>query len=82
MSDKLYDLVITGADLASHEGREATSIAIKDGRFAKIGDVNVADAADHIDAKGLTVLPGVSECIFANPAMSIKKIYNRARWPR
>ena len=59
MSDKLYDLVITGANLASHEGCEATSIAIKDGRFAKIGEVNAADAADHIDAKGLTLLPGV-----------------------
>ena len=59
MSEKPYDLVITGADLASHTGCAATHIAIKDGRFAKIGDVTAEQSAAHIDAKGLTLLPGV-----------------------
>ncbi len=59
MSEKPYDLVITGADLASHTGCAATNIAIKDGRFAKIGDVTAEQGAAHIDAKGLTLLPGV-----------------------
>lgn len=59
MSEKPYDLVITGADLASHTGYAATNIAIKDGRFAKIGDVTAEQGAAHIDAKGLTLLPGV-----------------------
>ncbi len=59
MSDKPYDLVITGADLASHQGCEATDIAIKDGRFAKIGGVTPDQADAHINAKGLTLLPGV-----------------------
>ncbi len=59
MSEKPYDLVITDANLASHQGCAATNIAIKDGRFAKIGDV-MADQGDaHINAKGLTLLPGV-----------------------
>jgi dihydroorotase len=59
MSEKPYDLVITGADLASHTGYAATNIAIKDGRFAKIGDVTAEQGAAHIDARGLTLLPGV-----------------------
>ena len=45
MSEKPYDLVITGADLASHTGSAATNIAIKDGRFAKIGDVTAGQGA-------------------------------------
>ncbi|MEN8671617.1 dihydroorotase [Nocardioides sp.] len=59
MSEKPYDLVITDADLASHQGCAATNIAIKDGRFAKIGDVTADQGDAHINAKGLTLLPGV-----------------------
>ncbi len=59
MSEKPYDLVITDADLASHQGCAATNIAIKDGRFAKIGDVTADQGNAHINAKGLTLLPGV-----------------------
>ena len=59
MSEKPYDLVLTDADLASHQGCAATNIAIKDGRFAKIGDVTADQGDAHINAKGLTLLPGV-----------------------
>ena len=59
MSEKPYDLVITDADLASHQGCAATNIAIKDGRFAKIGDVTADQGDAHTNAKGLTLLPGV-----------------------
>ena len=59
MSEKPYDLVITDANLASHQGCAATNIAIKDGRFAKIGDVTADQGDAHINAKGLTLLPGV-----------------------
>lgn len=58
MSEK-YDLLITNGTLATVEGREATNIAIKDGRFAALGVSADADADSIIDAGGLTVLPGV-----------------------
>ena len=59
MSSTPYDLIITGAELASTTGSQATDIAIKDGRFAKIGDLSGDQADTHLDATGLTILPGV-----------------------
>ena len=59
MSSTPYDLVISGAELASPTGREHVDIAITDGRFAKIGGVTPDQGAQHIDATGLTILPGV-----------------------
>ncbi len=54
-----FDLLITNGTLASVDGREQTNIAIKDGRFVALGVDANADAAEVIDAQGLTVLPGV-----------------------
>ena len=59
MSSTPYDLIITGAELASTTGSQATDIAIKDGRFAKIGELSGDQADTHLDATGLTILPGV-----------------------
>jgi dihydroorotase len=56
---KQFDLLITNAMLATVTGSEQTNIAIKDGRFAALGVGADADAAEVIDANGLTVLPGV-----------------------
>ena len=54
-----FDLLIKNGTLATVSGGEQTNIAIKDGRFAAIGVDADADAAEVIDASGLTVLPGV-----------------------
>lgn len=54
-----YDLLIKNGVLATHEGESVTDIAIKDGKFAAIGDVGTAQAAQVIDVAGLTILPGV-----------------------
>ena len=54
-----FDLLIKNGTLATVSGSEQTNIAIKDGRFAAIGVDADADAAEVIDANGLTVLPGV-----------------------
>lgn len=54
-----FDLLIKNGTLATVSGSEQTNIAIKDGRFAAIGVDAAADAAEVIDASGLTVLPGV-----------------------
>ena len=54
-----FDLLIKNGTLATVSGSEQTNIAIKDGSFAAIGVDAGADAAEVIDASGLTVLPGV-----------------------
>lgn len=54
-----YDLVIKNGMLTTHETSEATDIALKDGKFVAIGDVDASQATQIVDATGLTVLPGV-----------------------
>ena len=54
-----YETIIKGGVLATLDGVVETDIAINDGKFAAIGDVEVAQGAQIIDATGLTILPGV-----------------------
>ena len=56
----MYDLVIRGATLVDglgHDPRRA-DLAVKDGRIAAIGEIG-ADAAEIVDAGGLTLMPGI-----------------------
>ena len=83
MAEPVYDLTITNGTLATHETSEAVNIGITDGRFAALGDVSADQGREHIDATGLTILPGSStrKFISANRALSIRKICNPVRWP-
>ncbi len=54
-----YDLIVKNGSVAFPDGTQETSIALKDGRFAAIGDIDETSAKQVLDAKGLTVLPGV-----------------------
>ena len=56
-----YDLAIMGGIVVDGTGlaRRRGDIAVKDGRIAKIGFVNPADADEVIDADGLHVAPGI-----------------------
>ena len=56
----IYDLVITNGTVIDGAGnpRVRTDVAIKDGRIARVGRVNHADAERIIDATGLIVAPG------------------------
>ncbi len=54
-----YDLIIKDGILATIEGQVKTNIAIKDGKFAAIGDLGSGSAEAVIEAHGLTILPGV-----------------------
>src|SRR6202035_3888157 len=56
----MYDLVIRGATLIGglgHDPRRA-DLAVKDERIAAIGEVGT-DAAEIVDAGGLTLMPGI-----------------------
>jgi N-acyl-D-amino-acid deacylase len=71
-----YDLVITNARIIDGTGNPwfRGSIAIKDGRIARVGRVASNDGANVIDAKNQIVAPGFidvhvhTEDVFENPA--------------
>jgi dihydroorotase len=70
-----YDLIVRGGELVSHAGRGRADIGVRDGRFAAIGDLRAASAAEVVDARGLTVLPGVidSQVHFREPGLEWKE---------
>jgi N-acyl-D-amino-acid deacylase len=56
----MYDLVIRGAtvvDGLGHDPRRA-DVAVRDGRIAAMGEIG-SDAAEIVDAGGLTLMPGI-----------------------
>ncbi len=70
-----YETIIKGGVLATLDGVVETDIAINDGKFAAIGDVEAAQGAQIIDATGLTILPGVidTQVHFSSRAMRAKE---------
>lgn len=70
-----YDLVITNARIVDGTGNPwfHGSIAVKDGKIAKVGRTENPDARQFIDAKGQIVAPGFidvhthAEDIYSNP---------------
>ncbi|MEC8133053.1 MAG: amidohydrolase family protein, partial [Pseudomonadota bacterium] len=75
MAEPVYDLTITNGILATHETSEAVNIAITDGRFAALRDVSADQGRQHIDATGLTILPGVidTQVHFREPGIEHKE---------
>ncbi len=53
-----YDLAIRGGRVVTPSGPAETSVGVRDGRIAAIGDIPAASAGEEIEAAGLTVLPG------------------------
>src|SRR5579863_2609103 len=60
MEAAMHDLVIRGATIVDGLGHDPlrADVAVKDGHIAKIGQIP-ADAAEVIDAGGLTLMPGI-----------------------
>ena len=56
---EIFDLVVTGGDVMTPGGLHRTDVAIKDERIVAIGDVSPGAAGARLDARGLTVLPGI-----------------------
>jgi dihydroorotase len=54
-----FDLLITGATVFTPGGPAAIDIGVRSGKVAALGDLATAAAAMRVDAKHLTVLPGV-----------------------
>ncbi len=70
-----FDLIVRGGEVVNHAGRGVADVGIRDGRFAKIGDLSQASAAEVVDATGLTVLPGVidTQVHFREPGLEWKE---------
>ncbi len=70
-----YDLIIRGAMVVNHDGAAERDIAIRHGRIAAIGALQSAKAAETLEARGLTILPGVidSQVHFREPGMEQKE---------
>ncbi|MGB0479099.1 MAG: amidohydrolase family protein, partial [Parvibaculales bacterium] len=75
MTTEKYDLIISGGIIAGPEGTQEGDIAIKDERFAAIGDLADAEADERLDVSGLTVLPGVidTQVHFREPGLEHKE---------
>jgi dihydroorotase len=54
-----FDLLIRRGTVVNHDGIGERDIGMSDGRIAALGNLSHADAAETIDARGLTILPGV-----------------------
>ena len=70
-----FDLVLKGGKVVNQDGSGLADIGIRDGRIAALGDVDGASAATVVDAKGLTILPGVidSQVHFREPGLEHKE---------
>ena len=56
---KNYDLVIKNGNVISHNGTAVTDLAISNGKIAGFGNFDKGNANSFLDAKGLTILPGL-----------------------
>ena len=70
-----YDCVLSGAEIVNQDGRAIRALAIRGGRIAAIGDLRAAKAAETIDCRGLTILPGVidTQVHFREPGLTHKE---------
>jgi dihydroorotase len=70
-----FDLIVRRGEVVSHSGRGLADVGVRGGKFAAIGDLQRASAGQVIDAKGLTVLPGVidSQVHFREPGLEWKE---------
>jgi dihydroorotase len=56
-----FDLILRRGTVVNHDGVGPRDIGVANGRTAAVGDLSGADAAEVIDAGGLTILPGVMD---------------------
>lgn len=69
------DILIQNAICVSHNGMEATDVAIKDDIIVAIGHLDNVDAKEVIEARGLHLMPGVidTQVHFREPGAETKE---------
>ena len=70
-----FDLVLKGGTVVNQDGTGLADVGVRDGRICALGDLNPSHAAKVVDAKGLTILPGVidSQVHFREPGLEHKE---------
>jgi dihydroorotase len=70
-----FDMILRNGMVVTPGGTLRTNIAVTDGRIRAIGDLLGASAADDLDLRGLTVLPGVidTQVHFREPGLEHKE---------
>jgi dihydroorotase len=70
-----FDLILKGGEVVNQDGRGLRDLAIRDGKIAGIGLFSADQAAETIDATGLTILPGVidTQVHFREPGLTHKE---------
>lgn len=70
-----YDLVLKNGTVVNQDGTGRRDIGVRAGRIAAIGSLAQADAAEIVDATGLTILPGVmdTQVHFREPGLTHKE---------
>lgn len=70
-----FDMILRNGMVVTPNGTLRTNIAVSDGRIRAIGDLLGASAADDLDLRGLTVLPGVidTQVHFREPGLEHKE---------
>ncbi|WP_026607153.1 dihydroorotase [Methylocapsa acidiphila] len=71
----IFDLVVKGGVVVDHNGAGGRDIGIIGEKIAEIGDLSRASAGETIDARGLTILPGVidTQVHFREPGLTHKE---------
>jgi dihydroorotase len=59
LSIPTFDLIIRGGTVVNQDGIGVRDIGVRDGRIAALGSIPASTAGEVIEARGLTVLPGV-----------------------
>jgi dihydroorotase len=70
-----FDVILKGGTVVNHDGEGSRDIGIRAGRIAALGQLGSAKAAEVVDCKGLTLLPGVidSQVHFREPGLTHKE---------
>jgi dihydroorotase len=70
-----FDLIVKGGVVVDHTGESARDIGIIGEKVAEIGDLSRAGAGETIDARGLTILPGIidTQVHFREPGLTHKE---------
>jgi dihydroorotase len=72
---RTFDLILRNGTVVTPNGTERTHIAVSDGRIRELGDLTGAVAAEEMELRGLTVLPGVidTQVHFREPGLEHKE---------
>jgi dihydroorotase len=72
---RTFDLILRNGTVVTPNGTERTHIAVSDSRIRALGDLTGASAAEEMDLRGLTVLPGVidTQVHFREPGLEHKE---------